>query len=126
MVTSAARRPASDSPWFWAYLFGTAALLALAIIGPKYGRRQAQIERQFQGREWAAQNRNGAAEEVEMSTADKPLISLRPLFLSLAAITSVAWLFFWWRHVRHGRRIGSAAETTESPSRETPGIPPGV
>ena len=90
MVTSAARRPASDSPWFWAYLFGTAALLALAVIGPKYGQRQAQIERQFQGREWAAQNEAGVTTEVEMSTSDETLISLRPLFLGLAAITSVA------------------------------------
>jgi hypothetical protein len=97
---TAASRPMTDSPWFWAYLFGTAALVALALMSPKYGSRQAQIEREFQGRERAAQNRAGHEPDIAMSTAGDTLITLRPLFLALAAVTSIAWFVFWWTRRR--------------------------
>jgi hypothetical protein len=92
----AALRSIADSPWFWGYLFGIAALVALALAGPKYGPRQAQIEREYQGRTRAAQNLNGVEPDLEMSTADRTLITLRPLFWGLAGITSAAWIAFWW------------------------------
>jgi hypothetical protein len=90
----------TDSPWFWAYLFGTAALIALALAGPKFGPRQAQIEREFQGRTRATQNLHGQRPDVEMSTDERTIVSLRPLFLALAAITSIAWGIFWWTRRR--------------------------
>jgi hypothetical protein len=93
-------RPLADSPWFWAYLFGTAALVALALAGPKYGPRQAQIEREYQGRTRAAQNLNGVEPNLEMSTAERTLITLRPLFIALAVITSLSWVVFWWTRKR--------------------------
>jgi hypothetical protein len=96
----AAVRPISDSPWFWAYLFGTAALIALALAGPKFGPRQAQIEREYQGRTRAAQRLNGVEPNLEMSTAERTLVTLRPLFLGLAALTSTAWIVFWWTRRR--------------------------
>ncbi|MEX2174400.1 MAG: hypothetical protein WD872_08560 [Pirellulaceae bacterium] len=105
----AARRSLTDSPWFWAYLFGLAALLALALAGPKFGSRQAQIEREYQGRTRAAQNLNAQQPNLEMSTADKTLVTLRPLFFGLAAITSVAWIVFWYT-----RRAG-ARQPVEPP-----------
>ena len=91
-----APRPITDSPWFWAYLFGTAALVALALAGPKFGPRQAQIEREYQGRTRAAQNLNNARPSLEMSTAERTLVTLRPLFVALAVLTSAAWIVFWW------------------------------
>ena len=94
-------RPISDSPWFWVYLFGTAALIALALISPKFGPRQAQIEREYQGRTRAAQNLNGVEPDLAMSSAQQTLVTLQPLFLALAAITSLGWIIFWWtRRVR--------------------------
>jgi hypothetical protein len=104
----------TDSPWFWAYLFGTAALVALALMGPKYGSRQAQIEREFQGRQRAAQNMGGQEPDVEMSSADRLLITLRPLFWGLAALTTVAWIVFWW--TRRGTQLGSAGASPSQPS----------
>jgi hypothetical protein len=86
---------ATDSPWFWAYLFTVFGLIALALIGPKYAARQAQVEREFQGRQRAAVNVQGGEPSGELSTAERTLITLRPLFFALAAITSVAWLLFW-------------------------------
>jgi hypothetical protein len=91
-----APRPLTDSPWFWVYLFGTAALIALALMGPKFGPRQAQIEREYQGRTRAAQNLSGVEPDLAMSSAERTLITLRPLFLALAAITSLGWIVFWW------------------------------
>ena len=90
-----ASRPITDSPWFWAYLFATAALIALALIGPKFAARQAQIEREFQGRQRAAQNMRGQEPTGPLSTAERTLITLRPLFLGLAAITTIAWIVFY-------------------------------
>jgi hypothetical protein len=90
-----AARSVSDSPWFWAYLFTTAALIALAMIGPKFAARQLQIEREFQGRQRAAQNISGQLPTVPISTAERTLISLRPLFFGLAAITTMAWIIFY-------------------------------
>jgi hypothetical protein len=93
------RPPITDSPWFWAYLFSLAALLALAMIGPKYSRRQTQIERQFQGRQSAAARTIPmAADEQRAEPAaggGEMLVSLRPLWLALAGATTVAWIVFW-------------------------------
>ena len=108
-MTSSSTRPIADSPWFWAYLFSTAALIALALAGHKYGPRQAQIEREFQGRQRAAQNLNGQQPSVELSTAERTLITLRPLFFALAAVTTVAWIVFWRKRVHQQRRVTSDA-----------------
>jgi hypothetical protein len=90
-------RSLTDSPWFWAYLFATAALIALALIAPKYAERQADIERQFQGRQRAAQQAQGQEPNVELSTAERTLITLQPLFITLAAVTIIAWIIVWHR-----------------------------
>jgi hypothetical protein len=93
-----APRPVTDSPWFWAYLFATAALIALALIGPKFAARQSQIEREFQGRQRAAQYLNRQEPSGTLSTGERTLITLRPLFLGLAAVTIAAWIIFWKKH----------------------------
>ena len=102
MSSSVGPRRITDSPWFWAYLFGTAALIALALAGGKYGPRQAQIEREFQGRQRSAQNLQGQEPDVTLSTAQRTLVTLRPLFIALAVITTGAWLIFW-RQLRRSR-----------------------
>jgi hypothetical protein len=93
-----APRPITDSPWFWAYLFTTAALIALALIGPKYSARQSQIEQQFQGRQGGTQSLSGELPRGPLSTTERTLITLQPLFLLLAGITMIAWIVFWRTH----------------------------
>jgi hypothetical protein len=85
----------SDSPWFWAYLFATAALIALAIIGPKYSRRQAQLERQFEGRQGAAVNHSQPLTAEEPAADRGTRVGLEPLYFGLAAVTVVVWLWHW-------------------------------
>ena len=108
--------PITDSPWFWAYLFGTAALVALALAGSKYGPRQAQIEREFQGRQRATQNLNGREPDVALSTAERTLVSLQPLFIALAVITAGAWLVFWRQHRRGQQSNPASVATLPSPA----------
>jgi len=101
----AADPPMTDSPWFWVYLFATAALIALALMGPKYAARQEQIEREFQGRQRAAQSIGGEEPSGALSSREKTLITLRPLFLAVAAITVVAWFIFWRKHIVQRKQL---------------------
>ena len=94
------RRSILESPWYWLYVFCTAALVALALMGPKFAARQSQIERQYQGRERAQQQRLGREPAAQMSTVGQTYISLTPLVVVLAAVLAVAWPVLWWRHFR--------------------------
>jgi hypothetical protein len=104
------RRPITDSPWFWVYLFATAGLIALALIGPKFAARQSHIEREYQGRQRVTQNRAGQTPSIELSTAERTLITLRPLFIGLALVTIAAWIIFW-----RSRSTGPAAAPGAAP-----------
>lgn len=94
------RPPLSDSPWFWAYLFATAAIVGLALINPKFERRQAQIERQYQGRSRAEQVKKGQTPNVELSTPGDTRWNLRPLYGTLAVVAVIGWIFVWQRSLR--------------------------
>jgi len=91
--TAAARRPPlTDSAWFWMFLFCAAGLVALFAIGPRYGRRQSQLERQHQSREAIARRAAGEQGDLEQiySTPDQTVIGLWALRFALAAIALVA------------------------------------
>jgi hypothetical protein len=99
--TADSRRPAiSESPWFWLYLFATAALIALLLMGPKFAARQAQIEREGQGRHRAAQQTHGQQPSTPLSTTGSTIVSLGPLYLVIGGLLIVAWSVLWWQHFR--------------------------
>lgn len=52
---------AVDSPWFWACLFATMALVGLLLIAPKAQVRLRQLEGRFLGRQRAAIERSRRA-----------------------------------------------------------------
>lgn len=104
------RPPITESPWFWAYAFGTAALIALFFAGNKFGPRQAQIEREFQARTRATQRLNGQELSIELSTSERTLVTLQPLWYVLAAVTILGWLLFW----RSQRQIVAASTQADS------------
>jgi hypothetical protein len=95
-----AKPPLTDSPWFWVYLFGVAALVFVALETPKFRQRQAQVERKGQGRIRAAQNVAGQTPDAELSSAENTAIDLKPVMFVLGGATAVAWFILWrqrWR-----------------------------
>ncbi len=51
----------TDSPWFWALMFAVMSLVGIALIAPKFDRRQRQVEGRFLGREQSARERERRA-----------------------------------------------------------------
>jgi hypothetical protein len=111
MTSATQPRPSiTESPWFWAYAFGTAALIALFFAGQKFGPRQAQIEREYQARTRATQRLNGQEPSVELSTPERTLVTLQPLWYVVAAVTILGWLLFW----RSRQQIGYSSTSSLS------------
>ncbi len=94
----------TDSPWFWGVLFSLMGLVALAIIAPKYDRRQGQIEGRYLGRGQLALERTRRAAGLEaMSLAEDAvameeaprsrLIPLWPIAIAAAgAAAACGWM----------------------------------
>jgi len=112
MQPHSTKPPLTDSPWFWLLLFSTAALGALAAIGPKYVQRQAAVERRFEARQEIARRKAAGASIVQEPEAPPPehelLVPLRPL-IALAGLVWVAALIML---IRSRRRFDSDAERT--------------
>jgi hypothetical protein len=119
----AIRNPQSaftDSPWFYVLAFSLMALLAIVVIGPKYGRRQSAMDRKYQARERieeqraAGNNPDGKKRNVELAdhrpfaTPGDTLVPLWPLAVVLVAIALFAFVML----IRGPRRPGSLAEET--------------
>ena len=91
--------PFTDSPWFWAYVFGTAAVVALLLASPRYAQRQPQLERQFMARQHGGQAVTGSDGPVAPSTSERMIITLRPLYVLLGLLLCGAWIRFWYRRL---------------------------
>jgi hypothetical protein len=108
-------RPITDSPWYWAYLFCTGALIAMVVIGPKYGLRQTQIEQNGQKRQWAARLATGGAQrDSSPTTVAGHSIPLWPLFVLLGSVLSVAWTKLIYDHLKR-RSLALAASASVEP-----------
>ena len=91
------RPPLTDSPWFWLYIFSTAALIALLLAQDKFGDRQTQLERRFLARQEGGQTIKGAdGKTIEKPTGDNLILRLGPLFLIVGSLLMVAWSRLWW------------------------------
>lgn len=98
------RRSITDSPWFWVYLYCTFGLILLVLWQSKFQTRQAEIERQYQGRERMLESQSGQDPITPVSTSDSTIIGLQPLYIILGAILIAAWIHLWWRYLRPGSR----------------------
>jgi hypothetical protein len=129
-MQSRERQMLADTPWFWLLTFSLMALLALLVIGPKYNRRQAGIEWQYQARErvaekLATENNPAVAPRIDTSepapnfaTPDNKLVPLWPLaiLLALVAAASACMLFKASRAVRSAELVERPGpDTVESP-----------
>ena len=94
-----ARTAITDSPWFWVLAFSLMALVALVAVGGKYGRRQTQLELQYQARQRVAERivaENNLADEArndtqtdrrQFSSPGQNLIPLWPLAILLVLVS---------------------------------------
>ena len=96
----AGRRPVTDSPWFWACVFCTFALIALVMMEPRYGRRQARIEREYQARQMSGRAVGTDSGPVQLSSADNTIITLGPLYAVLSVVLLCAWGGFVFQRLR--------------------------
>ena len=86
----------TDSPWFWAYIFATAGLIALALASPKYHSRQTQLERQFLARQEGGQTIKGAdGKSIAPPTTENLILRLGPLFVICGVLLVIAWSRLW-------------------------------
>lgn len=87
----------TESPWFWAYVFATGAVVALLLGTSRYGDRQEQIERQYLARQRAGQVVARQDAVAEAPVEGEPIIPIWPLGLLMTLILSVAWMVFWFK-----------------------------
>ena len=88
---------AVDSPWFWACLFASMALVGVLLIAPKAVVRQRQLEGRFLGRQRAAIERSRRAAgldpvDLAESAVDRDEVAPRPIqpLWTLAALAAAA------------------------------------
>jgi hypothetical protein len=60
-------RRSFDSPWFWICLFSCAAAVSLVVIGPKFEKREAQLEKKLKMREHLSQHDTQEARQAQRS-----------------------------------------------------------
>jgi hypothetical protein len=120
---AAPRTSVTDSPWFWAAIFGLFALAGLAAISPKFLVRQSRLDVKHAGREEAWRSRTagepaalaaeGIPADAEHLTGAVPLSRVRwivgGLALLLAAIVYVAAV-----RLRAERRAAAATPAASS------------
>jgi hypothetical protein len=114
----------TDSPWFWLLVFANAALLGVALIGPKYNQRQGAVERRFEARREIARRAlaHSASENAPDDTASNEtasnetapdeslpldnsahIVPLLPLALVLVVVNLLAIVLFAASQVRRMR-----------------------
>jgi len=116
------RKSVTQTLPFWIYVFAAAGLAALMIMGPRFGQRQAQIERNYQGRVRANQRAVGEKPSGGLSTPDSTIITLTPLYVVLVAVLLVAW-FFMWRHFAGKARTPSGPAVGGPDTQQAEGAP---
>src|SRR5262245_45527972 len=110
-MSSPARPPITDSPWFWVALFSLIGLIGLVAISGQYGKRQSRLERQYQARERISTDTVGDVSLREYSTAENTLIPLWPLGVLLFVALTIACAMLR----REARRLPVSAGTEGGP-----------
>jgi len=95
------RPPATDSPWFWVYLFATVGLAFLLVMLPKIERRQAQIEGKYHALEGTLPESSHVHDELPMGyERQQTVVTLRALVVVVAVLIVLGWIGFWYQRLR--------------------------
>jgi hypothetical protein len=105
-----ARRKLSDSPWFWVYLFGVAALIALFLIGNKADRVQEQRDQNFTRRQHSLELQASAVaqDQEESPHAKERFVRFTPFYVLLGVVTVFAWIMHWRDYYYSERRTAGS------------------
>jgi hypothetical protein len=101
LMSSSAQSKLTDSPWFWVYLFGAAALIAMFLIGNKADTVQAQRDGNFTRRQASLERQAGkvppAASESESQTElqEPRYVDFTIFYGIIGAVTVFAWIMHW-------------------------------
>lgn len=110
----AVRPPLSDSPWFWAYVFATGAVVSLLLAQPRYGDRQSQLERQFTARQTSGQVVVGDHGPIPPSTPERMVLPLRPLLVVCCLTMVLGWGGLCWHRFSRRPRSRPLANPSDS------------
>jgi len=119
---SSEHRPGPLSGLHYLLIFSAFGLLMLVIMGPKFARRQGNIEGQFEGIraiQYEEQQRNRPGEtpdprfQPSQAADDNPglIITLRPLMMAVAIVMLLAWGGLQWRRMQRASRSNAAGAT---------------
>ena len=117
----------ADSPWFWGLLFSVMALVGIGLIGPKYARRQAQVEGRFLGRQRAEierQRRAAGLAPVDLAETAAPIEEAPPerivplwTLVGVAGVAALGSATMLWRE---RRRTGGGERLEDPPAGRRP------
>ncbi|MFO0817866.1 MAG: hypothetical protein U1A77_07990 [Pirellulales bacterium] len=119
-MSTSTRPPLSDSPWFWLYVFGTAGIVALLWMSPKFGARQSQLDRQFEGRRHVMSQPADVAAARPFSNPERRAESLRPLYWIMLAGLMAGWIALWWQRFRVPTGAAEGQEDAPTPIASAP------
>jgi hypothetical protein len=99
-MSSAAHPRLTDSPWFWIYLFGAAALIAMFLIGNKADTVQAQRDGNFTRRQVSLERQAGKSSDASPLDAESEqheprYVDFTIFYAIIGAVTVFAWIMHW-------------------------------
>ena len=103
----------SDSPWFWIYLFGVAALVAMFLIGQKADQVQAQRDGNFTRRQLSLERQAGLQVELVDDAEETRYVDFGIFYLLIGSVTAFAWAMHWRQFLL--RRKAPAVTKLSSP-----------
>ena len=111
--------PLSDSPWFWAYLFGTAALIALFLGRASLSRSPGAAGTSVFGATVLGASGRGSQRprSAVVGRADDHFRSVR-LYAIMAILLAIAWGGLWYQRFRRRQLPPSAADAAKAKPRQ--------
>ena len=104
----------TESLWFWIYLFSTASLIALILLGPKINSRQKLDYRNYQGRQQSYENAQRPDNPSRITSDTSSAITTTPLLIGIGFIFVFSWGMLWYQ-----RFVKKWPHTTVEPATTT-------
>ena len=113
---SSAAPKLSDSPWFWVYLFGAAALIAMFLISSKADTVQAQRDGNFTRRQVSLERQAGNASALPAKSSDSQpdieskeprYVDFKIFYALIGSITVIAWIMHWRQYLQSRSHLSS-------------------